>query len=112
MVLFGKVAGENRGPNPMDPPIERTDDLFWLRDDDRKDPKVIAHLKAENAYTETHLAHVQPLAGIGPDPKKFCVHRKSKMCSSKLLFLFSHFFLTSSSTSSSPPLSVGCVLVS
>jgi oligopeptidase B len=35
-VLFGKVEGENRGPNPMDPCVERNDDLFWLRDDDRK----------------------------------------------------------------------------
>jgi oligopeptidase B len=46
----------------MDPPIERDDDLFWLRDDDRKDPAIIAHLEAENAHTEAHLAHVQPLA--------------------------------------------------
>ncbi len=46
----------------MDPPIERDDDLFWLRDDDRKDPSIVAHLEAENAYTEAHLAHAQPLA--------------------------------------------------
>ena len=45
----------------MDPPIERNDDLFWLRDDERKNPEIISHLKAENAYTEAHLAHVQPL---------------------------------------------------
>ena len=61
-VLFGVVDGENRGVKPMDPPIERDDDLFWLRDDDRKDPAIIAHLEAENAHTEAHLAHVQPLA--------------------------------------------------
>ena len=60
-MLFGKVDGENRGPNPMDPPVERTDDLFWLRDDERKNPEIISHLKAENAYTEAHLAHVHPL---------------------------------------------------
>src|SRR5436190_12959072 len=29
---------------------KRVDDYFWLRD--RKDPKVIPHLKAENAWTE------------------------------------------------------------
>ena len=45
----------------MSPPIERDDDLFWLRDDTRSDPEVLAHLKAENSYAEKHLEHVQPL---------------------------------------------------
>ena len=60
-VLFGKVDGENRGTSPMDPPIERDDDLFWLRDDERKDPEIIRHLEAENEHTRAHLEHVQPL---------------------------------------------------
>jgi oligopeptidase B len=60
-VLFGAVPGENRGSNPMSPPIERDDDLFWLRDDNRKDPEVLKHLEAENAYAEKHLEHVSPL---------------------------------------------------
>lgn len=50
-LTFGKVDGENRGESPMDPPRTTTDDLYWLRDDSRKDKEVIAHLKAENAYT-------------------------------------------------------------
>ena len=62
VVLFGAVEGENRGANPMDPPLERVDDLFWLRDDRRSDPAVLAHLRAENAHTDAHLAHVRPLA--------------------------------------------------
>jgi oligopeptidase B len=33
----------------------RTDDYFWLRDDKRKDPEVIAYLEAENAYTKSML---------------------------------------------------------
>ena len=45
----------------MSPPIERDDDLFWLRDDNRKDPEVLKHLEAENAYAEKHLEHVSPL---------------------------------------------------
>ena len=45
----------------MSPPVERDDDLFWLRDDTRSDPEVLAHLRAENAYAEAHLEHVQPL---------------------------------------------------
>jgi oligopeptidase B len=36
-----------------------TDDYHWLRGKD--DPQVIAHLEAENAYTESVLAHLKPL---------------------------------------------------
>jgi oligopeptidase B len=39
----------------------RDDDYYWLRDDTRTDPDVLAHLAAENAYTERVLA---PLAGL------------------------------------------------
>src|SRR5262249_7756450 len=35
------------------------DDYAWLRD--RQDPRVIAHLEAENAYTDALLAGQQPL---------------------------------------------------
>lgn len=38
---------------------ERVDDWWWLRD--REDPGVIAHLEAENAYTEAMTAHLAPL---------------------------------------------------
>ncbi|MHB1487165.1 MAG: S9 family peptidase [Acidimicrobiales bacterium] len=37
----------------------RIDDYFWLRG--RDNPEVIAHLEAENAYTETVTAHLAPL---------------------------------------------------
>jgi oligopeptidase B len=40
---------------------ERTDDYYWLRDDDRRAPEVLDYLAAENAYTEAVLA---PLAGL------------------------------------------------
>ena len=39
----------------------RIDDFYWLRDDDRKDPDVIAHLNAENAYTKSVLADTEAL---------------------------------------------------
>ncbi len=38
----------------------RVDDYFWLRDKD--DPEVLAHLRAENAYTDAVMAHAAPLA--------------------------------------------------
>src|SRR5450631_4393003 len=39
----------------------RADVYYWLRDDERKDPAVLAHLARENQYTEDILA---PLAGL------------------------------------------------
>ena len=36
----------------------RLDDYFWLRD--KTDPAVLAHLRAENAYTEAVMAPLQP----------------------------------------------------
>ena len=39
----------------------RIDPYYWLRDDTRTQPEVIAHLEAENAYTKQMLAPVQPL---------------------------------------------------
>ena len=36
----------------------RTDDYYWLRDDDRDDPDVLAYLAAENAYKAAQLAPV------------------------------------------------------
>ncbi|GBG29308.1 Prolyl endopeptidase [Hondaea fermentalgiana] len=61
-VLVGKVEGQNRGANPMDPPKELMDDYFWMRDDDRKAPEVIAHLRRENAYCEYQTRHLKPLS--------------------------------------------------
>ncbi|MGY0152636.1 S9 family peptidase [Edwardsiella tarda] len=34
----------------------RVDDYYWLRDDTRRDPQVLAYLNAENAYSEHCLA--------------------------------------------------------
>ncbi|ABV38973.1 Oligopeptidase B [Shewanella sediminis HAW-EB3] len=55
--------------NPVQPPIaekipnemklhgiERIDDYYWLRDDARKNPKVLAHLEAENRYTKAQFS--------------------------------------------------------
>mmetsp|Transcript_3674 Transcript_3674/g.5211 ORF Transcript_3674/g.5211 Transcript_3674/m.5211 type:complete len:751 (-) Transcript_3674:123-2375(-) len=51
-VAFGYVEDENRGENPMNPPVFREDPYFWVRDDARKNKEVIKHLEKENAYTE------------------------------------------------------------
>ena len=59
VVKVGAVEGENRGGNPMSPAVEVVDDLFWLRDDDRKSEDVIAHLNAENDYTQIKTAGLQ-----------------------------------------------------
>ncbi|MEX2596830.1 MAG: S9 family peptidase [Salibacteraceae bacterium] len=39
----------------------RIDNYYWMRDMDRKDPEILAHLESENAYTKSMLAHTQNL---------------------------------------------------
>jgi oligopeptidase B len=41
--------------------VVREDPYFWMRSDDRSDPEVLAHLRAENDYAE---AVMEPLAGF------------------------------------------------
>jgi oligopeptidase B len=40
---------------------DRVDEYYWLRDDTRKDPAVLAYLAAENAYKDAMLAHLRSL---------------------------------------------------
>lgn len=37
----------------------RADEYYWLRDDTRKDPAMLAYLEAENAYREAMTAHTK-----------------------------------------------------
>ena len=37
----------------------RIDDYYWLRDDERLDPEMLAHLQAENQYQSDLLAHTE-----------------------------------------------------
>lgn len=39
----------------------RVDEYYWLRDDERKDPEMLAYLRAENAYADAVLAPLAPL---------------------------------------------------
>jgi oligopeptidase B len=39
---------------------DRTDPYYWLRDDDRTNPEVLAYLTAENAYQEQCMRAVKP----------------------------------------------------
>lgn len=39
----------------------RLDPYYWLRDDDRDNPEILAHLKAENAYTRRELGSARVL---------------------------------------------------
>ena len=41
---------------------ERVVDPYrWMRDDDRKNPKIIAYLEAENTYTDAVMKPTEPL---------------------------------------------------
>ncbi|MEQ5224236.1 S9 family peptidase [Proteus cibi] len=52
----------NKVPHVMtDHGDTRTDNYYWLRDDSRKDPKVLDYLNAENAYTESVMQEGQAL---------------------------------------------------
>ncbi|WP_065204522.1 S9 family peptidase [Shewanella woodyi] len=41
--------------------VQRSDDYYWMRDDDRKDPKIIAHLESENSYKKAQFAPYESL---------------------------------------------------
>jgi oligopeptidase B len=45
------------------PQGDRQDEYYWLRDDDpkAKRPEIVAYLRAENAYTDAMLAHIEAL---------------------------------------------------
>jgi len=49
--LFGNVDS-TRGENTINPPVELDDPYYWMRSDDRKNEKVLEHLKLENSYTD------------------------------------------------------------
>ena len=40
---------------------ERVDEYYWLRDDTRQDPAMLAYLNAENAYADALMAPLKPL---------------------------------------------------
>ena len=40
---------------------ERNDEYYWLRDDERKNPDMLAYLKAENDYADQQMAGLKPL---------------------------------------------------
>ena len=61
-VTFGRVDGENRGPNPMEP-LELSDDLFWIRDDSRKNEDMLQLLRDENAYSQHKTSHLDGFRG-------------------------------------------------
>jgi oligopeptidase B len=49
-------------PHPVNSPFGvRFDPYYWLRDDERKDPDVLAYLSAENAFRESSMAAAKPL---------------------------------------------------
>ena len=48
-------------PHAVKGPLDRNDPYYWLRDDTRKNPEMLAYLKAENAYTDAMLARTKPL---------------------------------------------------
>jgi len=51
-----------RKPHPVTSPNgTREDEYYWLRDDQRENPEMLAYVKAENAYADVMLAHTKAL---------------------------------------------------
>jgi oligopeptidase B len=49
-------------PHPVDSPFGvRIDPYYWLRDDERNNPDVLAYLNAENAFRERSMLKAKPL---------------------------------------------------
>jgi oligopeptidase B len=75
MLALAFVSGGQSIAQPAAPPVaakkpftvkspngDREDDYYWLRDDTRKNPDMLALLKAENTYADATLAKSKPLA--------------------------------------------------
>ena len=45
----------------MDPPVAVLDPYGWMKDMKRENPDVLDHLNAENEYTQSVIAHLEPL---------------------------------------------------
>lgn len=73
--ILAAVVGTSAGAESPKPPVAakrpfmvtspngaREDDYYWLRDDSRKNPDMLAYLKAENDYADGMLATSKPLA--------------------------------------------------
>src|SRR4051812_27842521 len=45
----------------VSPNGSREDEYYWLRDDQRANPEMLAYVKAENDYADRMLAHIKPL---------------------------------------------------
>src|ERR1700689_4278033 len=49
-------------PHPVNSPFgARIDPYYWLRDDERSNPDVLAYLTAENAFRERSMRNAKPL---------------------------------------------------
>ena len=60
--LIEPPRAEKRPKTLQDPHgQQRQDPYYWLRDDDREDPAMLAHLEAENAYTKAVLSDTEQL---------------------------------------------------
>lgn len=75
IVAASSAALGQTAPPPSAPPVaarrphavvapfgaSRDDPYYWLRDDTRKNPEMLAYLAAENAYADARLAPTRPL---------------------------------------------------
>jgi oligopeptidase B len=58
--VLAEPRAEQRPHDVVSPHGTRVDEYYWLRDDTRQDPAVLAYLEAENRYAEHVLAPLAP----------------------------------------------------
>jgi len=57
-ISFGAVTGENRGDDAAEALKFLDDPYFWMRDDERKDERVLSRLRLENEYAKEATKHL------------------------------------------------------
>jgi len=61
LVEMAEPRAEKRPHQMTEHGDTRIDEFYWLRDDSRSDPEVLAYLEAENRYFEHEMAHTKGL---------------------------------------------------
>lgn len=76
-VIFGKEDGINKGNSRflINPPLIKNDYYYWLRDDKRKNKKVLKYLDDENKYADEVLAK----SGVYVEKNKILAELKKNM---------------------------------
>ena len=69
---------------------KRVDNYYWMRDDNRKDPEILAHLEAENTYTKAQLSNTEQLQATLFEELKSRIQKTITLYRQKVVSTFTH----------------------